>query len=74
MIAECILLFVGILILIEFLAGILHCVGKNASYVTAFICRPFGIPMPSMVFGIIARALLIIAGSITIVKFIITHI
>lgn len=69
MIANYIFLIVGILIWIEFLVGILYCVGKNASYVPAFICRPFGIPMPSMILSIIVRVLLIAVGSVGIAKF-----
>lgn len=69
MIANYIFLVVGILIWIEFLVGIIYCVGKNASYVTAFISRPFGIPMPSMILGIVARVLLIATGTFGIAKF-----
>lgn len=69
MITDLIFLIVGILFWVEFLVGVLYCVGKNASYVPAFLSRPFGIPMPSMILGIVVRVLLIAVGSVGIVKF-----
>lgn len=69
MIVNYIFLIVGLLIWIEFLVGILSCVGKNVSHVTAFLSRPFGMPMPSMILGIVVRVLLIAVGTISIVKF-----
>lgn len=69
MITQWIFLIVGILLWIEFLVGVLYCVGKNASHVSAFISRPFGFPMPSMILGIVVRALLIAVATVGIVKF-----
>lgn len=64
MITDWIFLFVGVLIWVEFLVGVLYCVCKNASFVSAFVSRPFGIPMPSMIFGIVQRVLLIAFGTV----------
>lgn len=69
MITEWIFLIVGVLIWIEFLIAISACIGKNSSYLTAMLIRPFGIPMPSMFLGVAARVLLIAVGSVGIVKF-----
>lgn len=66
-----ILLFVGILIWIEILFGIRYCAAKNHSYWSAFLSRPFGVPMPSMILGIVVRALFIAVGTTAIVKFMI---
>lgn len=64
-----IFLIIGILIWLEFLVGVLYCVGKNASHVSTFVSRPLGIPMPSMIIGLIVRMLLVAAGSVGIVRF-----
>lgn len=69
MFAKLVFLIFGFLVWIEFLVGVVCCFGKNASYLSAFLSRPFGIPMPSMIFGVIARVLLIAGGSVGIVKF-----
>lgn len=68
MITDWIFLIVGILIWVEFLVGVLYCVGKNASHVSAFISRPLCIPMPSMILGIVVRILLVTVGTIGILK------
>lgn len=69
MITDWIFLIFGILVWVEFFLGVAHCVGKNASYLSAFLSRPFCVPMPSVVLGIIMRALLIAVGSIGIANF-----
>lgn len=68
MITNWIFLIVGILIWLEFLVGVLYCVGKNSTYVSAFLSRPLGIPMPSMILGVVVRALLIAVGTVGIVR------
>lgn len=57
-----ILLTVGVLVGIELLNGIRYCVVKNRSYWSEFLSRPFGIPMPSLALGIVARVLLVATG------------
>lgn len=71
MFTDYIFLIFGVLVWIELLVGIFYCFRKNASYLSAFLSRPFGIPMPQVVLGIVVRVLLIATGTIGIVKFLI---